>query len=205
MKVSIGQAAKELGVSNPTLRRWEAEGKYRSVRTPKGHRRYDRAHLPVLKPYAAGRTNRRTVCYAGGSSRDQKEDLVRQGSLLETVCAVNGWPYAGVQDVGSGLNDNPKGMPQLIQWVCSGTVGGLVQTNQDRRLRLGSELVFSQCEANNAEVVIINQGEQPLSEEAELVPEVLELIAVFSARWSGSGSPKNRKLVETLREVAEQR
>ncbi|RPI29429.1 MAG: MerR family DNA-binding transcriptional regulator, partial [Chloroflexota bacterium] len=34
MRVSIGQAAKELGVSIPTLRRWEAEGKIRSERTP---------------------------------------------------------------------------------------------------------------------------------------------------------------------------
>ena len=204
MKVSIGQAAKELGVSIPTLRRWEAEGKMYSERTPKGHRRYDLAQLHGLKPYEVSKTNRPTVCYARVSSHDQKEDLVRQVALLEIFCAANGWTYEIVQDLGSGLNYNKRGLQQLIKRICSGTVGRLVLTNKDRLLRLGSELVFSLCEAYNTEVVIINQGEQPLSFEEELAQDVLEIITVFSARLYGSRSHKNRKLVETLREVAEQ-
>ncbi len=204
MKISIGQAAKELGVSIPTLRRWEAEGKIQAERTPKGHRRYDLAQLRGLKPYETSKTNRPTVCYARVSSHDQKEDLVRQAALLETFCAANGWTYEIVQDLGSGLNYNKRGLQQLIKRICSGTVGRLVLTNKDRLLRFGSELVFSLCEAYNIEVVIINQGEQPLSFEEELAQDVLEIITVFSARLYGSRSHKNRKLVETLREVAEQ-
>ncbi|MCX6068542.1 MAG: MerR family DNA-binding transcriptional regulator, partial [Chloroflexi bacterium] len=34
MKISIWQAAKELGVSIATLRRWEADGKIQAERTP---------------------------------------------------------------------------------------------------------------------------------------------------------------------------
>jgi len=204
MKVSIGQAAKELGVSIPTLRRWEAEGKIQAERTPKGHRRYDLAQLHGLKPYETSKTNRPTVCYARVSSHDQKEDLVRQVALLETFCAANGWTYEIVQDLGSGLNYNKRGLQQLIKRICSGTVGRLVLTNKDRLLRFGSELVFSLCEAYNTEVVLINQGEQPLSFEEELAQDVLEIITVFSARLYGSRSHKNRKLVETLREAAEQ-
>lgn len=204
MKVSIGQAAKELGVSIPTLRRWEAEGKIQAERTPKGHRRYDLAQLRGLKPYETSKTNRPTVCYARVSSHDQKEDLVRQVALLETFCAANGWSYEIVQDLGSGLNYNKRGLQQLIKRICSGTVGRLVLTNKDRLLRFGSELIFSLCEAYNTEVVLINQGEQPLSFEEELAQDVLEIITVFSARLYGSRSHKNRKLVETLREVAEQ-
>jgi putative resolvase len=41
MKMSIGQAAKEFGVSIPTLRRWEAQGKIQPERTPNGHHRDD--------------------------------------------------------------------------------------------------------------------------------------------------------------------
>ena len=204
MKVSIGQAAKELGVSIPTLRRWEAEGKIQAERTPKGHRRYDLAQLRGLKPYETSKTNRPTVCYARVSSHDQKENLVRQVALLETFCAANGWSYEIVQDLGSGLNYNKRGLQQLIKRICSGTAGRLVLTNKDRLLRFGSELIFSLCEAYNTEVVLINQGEQPLSFEEELAQDVLEIITVFSARLYGSRSHKNRKLVETLREVAEQ-
>ena len=45
MKTSIGQAAKELGVSRDTLRRWEKNGKIKVERTLKGHRRYNLATL----------------------------------------------------------------------------------------------------------------------------------------------------------------
>lgn len=38
--LTIGQAAKYLGVSKDTLRRWEKRGKMKSYRTPGGRRRY---------------------------------------------------------------------------------------------------------------------------------------------------------------------
>ena len=50
MKISIGQAAKELGVSQETLRRWEAAGKIEVERTPNGHRRYHLAKLHGIAP-----------------------------------------------------------------------------------------------------------------------------------------------------------
>ncbi|MCG5517253.1 MerR family transcriptional regulator, partial [Ectothiorhodospira sp. 9100] len=39
--VSIGEAAKALGVSITTLRRWEASGRLVPEHTAGGHRRYD--------------------------------------------------------------------------------------------------------------------------------------------------------------------
>lgn len=204
MKVSIGLAAKELGVSIPTLRRWEAEGKIQAERTPSGHRRYDVAQLRGLKPYETSKTNRPTLCYARVSSHDQRDDLIRQVQLLEAFCAANGWTYEVMQDLGSGLNYKKQGLQQLIRRICSGSVGRLVLTNKDRLVRFGSELIFSLCETFNTEVVLINQGEQPLSFEEELAQDVLEIISVFSARLYGGRSHKNRKLVESLREVAEQ-
>lgn len=203
MKLRISQAAKELGVSQETLRRWEAAGKIEVERTPNGHRRYDLVKLYGLvpRPPAGGRP---TLAYARVSSHDQKEDLVRQVILLESFCAANGWTYEVIQDLGSGMNYQKKGLQQLIKRICSGEVGRLVLTHKDRLLRFGSELVFALCEAYHTEVVIINQGEQALSFEEELAQDVLEIITVFSARLYGSRSHQNRKLVERLREAAEQ-
>jgi putative resolvase len=203
LKISIGHAAKELGVSIPTLRRWEAEGKIHSARTPHGHRRYDLTQLRGLKPCEASKTNRPILCYAR-ASHDQKVDLLRQVSLLETFCAGSGWTQEIMQDLGSGLNYNKKGLQQLIKRICEGSIGRMVLTNKDRLLRFGSELVFSLCEIFSVEVVMINQGEQPLSFEEELTQDVLEIITVFSARLYGSRSRENHRLVETLREAAEQ-
>jgi len=51
---SIGDAAKYLGVSKDTLRRWERRGKFKSYRTPGGRRRYTMYDLELaIKPQKA--------------------------------------------------------------------------------------------------------------------------------------------------------
>jgi predicted site-specific integrase-resolvase len=79
-----------------------------------------------------------------------------------------------------------------------------VLTHKDRLLHFGSELVFAVGKAYNTEVVIINQGLQPLSIEEELAQDVLEILTVFSARLYGSRRQKDRKLSETLREAVKE-
>lgn len=43
--LTVGQAAKRLGVTVATVRRWEREGKISAQRTPGGQRRFDRAEI----------------------------------------------------------------------------------------------------------------------------------------------------------------
>ena len=200
MKASIGKVAKELGMSKVTLRRWEAAGKITSERTPKGHRRYDLAKLLGVFPRVQS-LQKNTVAYARVSSHDQKNDLTRQASVLESFCAANGWTYEIIQDLGSGLNYQKRGLRKLIQSICSGTIDRLVLTHKDRLLRFGAELIFSLCEQFGVEVVIINKTESA-SFEDDLVQDVLEIITVFSARLYGARSHKNQKLLEALQEVA---
>ena len=71
----------------------------------------------------------------------------------------NGWVYEVIEDVGSGLNYQKKGLRQLITRICSGEIERLVITHKDRLLRFGSELVFSLCEHFGTEVVIVNASE----------------------------------------------
>lgn len=47
--VPIGDAARVLGVSVDTMRRWEREGKISSVRTLGRQRRYDMAAIETLR------------------------------------------------------------------------------------------------------------------------------------------------------------
>lgn len=46
--IRVGEAAKLLGISNDTLKRWEKAGLISSVRTPTGHRRFDRDEVLSL-------------------------------------------------------------------------------------------------------------------------------------------------------------
>ena len=174
MRVSIDAAVKELGVSRDTFRRWEAAGKIEVERTPNGHRRYDLAKLHSIRPSKVP-AERITLAYARVSSQDQKDDLRTQVVLLESFCAANGWSYEVVQDLGSGLNYNKRGLRQLIKRICAGDIRHLVVTHKDRLLRFGTEIVFGLCEEFNVEVTIINQSNKPISFEEELDRDVLEI------------------------------
>lgn len=199
----IGEAARYLGVSIQTLRRWEYEGRVPPAqRTAGGQRRYDLSQLQPSAQKVLETAHRKTIAYARVSSHDQKDDLDRQKHMLEMYCASQGWTFEVLGDLGSGLNYRKKGLKMLLQGIISGSVGRLVLTHKDRLLRFGAELIFALCEEKGVEVVMINQGDAPSFEE-ELAQDVLEIIAVFSARLYGSRSRKNKKLMSDLKKVAE--
>jgi Predicted site-specific integrase-resolvase len=144
--ISIGDAAKELGISTKTLRRWTDTGKIKFERSPTGQRRFFLADiLRITRRDFNQLDNRITINYARVSSHDQKADLVRQAQVLEAFSATNGWQFETIQDLGSGLNYNNRGLQKLLKRIMQGDVGRLVLTHKDRLLRLGAELVFAMC------------------------------------------------------------
>ena len=191
------KAAELLGVSTRTLLRWEDQGKIKPTRTAGGHRRYDINDLLGTKTDA-----NLTLGYARVSSHDQKPDLERQVTVLEAYCAKHGWEFEVIADLGSGMNYRKRGLIRLIKLITTYQVERLVLTHKDRLLRFGSDLIFTLCEQFGTEVVIINRSEDSTYEE-DLAQDVLEIITVFSARLYGSRSHKNKKVVEQLREVAQ--
>ena len=208
--VSIAEAAKALGVSPQTLRRWEREGKaVPTEKTVGGRRRYDLAKLRPDLFRAESVADRKTIAYARVSSHDQKEDLERQKKVLEMYCAAAGWTYEIVADLGSGMNYRKKGLKRLIDGILDESVGRLVLTHKDRLLRFGAELVFAVCEAKNVEVVILNRGGSSRGEDAafeeELASDVLEIADIFSSRLYGSRSQKAQAIVDGLRKASEGR
>lgn len=194
--VKIGKAAKILGVTPHTLRKWEKEGQLVPERRSSGGTRFYNEdqlipHKVVSKP---------TLAYARVSSYDQKEDLKRQIEMLTQYCVANGWDYRVIDDLGSGLNYKKKGLKEVISLIINEEVSRIVVTHKDRLLRFGSELVFMICENKGIDVEIINKGEE-LSFEEELAQDVLEIITVFSAKLYGSRSKKHKEVMETMRNV----
>ncbi|AQV98326.1 MerR family DNA-binding transcriptional regulator [Cupriavidus necator] len=200
--VGIQEAATFLGVAAQTLRRWEREGRLvPDERTLGGRRRYDLSRLRPEQFRAAGDA-RRTVGYARVSGDDRKEDLAQQRQALALYCARQGWTFEVIADLGPGMDYHRPGLRRLLGDIIEARIGRLVITRKDRLLRLGAELVFALCEARNVEVVILNQGEDPDFEQ-ELASDVLELIAVFSARLYGSRSHRSQTLLDDMRRAAE--
>ena len=198
--LSIKKAAEFLGVSPQTLRRWERNNKIKpSHRTTGGQRRYDITKLQPIRTIEV--CNLPTIAYARVSSHDQKDDLQRQIQMVEMYCSAQGWQYEVIQDLGSGMNYNKRGLKDLLNRILNGQIRRLVLTHKDRLLRFGAELVFSICAVKKIEIVIINQGDEPSFEE-ELAKDVLEIITVFSARLYGSRSHKNKQFMDNLKKAA---
>lgn len=199
MKVPIGKAAKEAGVTVVTLRAWEKAGKIVSERTQGGHRRYE---LESVLNYANRNMPQEkvTAIYARVSTPGKKNDLDTQRQVLQLYCASKGWKYKTIEDIGSGLNYSKKGLLELIKLIETNQIERIVLNYKDRLLRFGSELVFEICKFHNVEVVILTEDEEKSYEE-ELVDDALSIITVFSAKLYGSRSHKNKSIVEKAKEL----
>ena len=193
--IKIGEAAKSLGVSIQTLRRWEETGYLLPDRKSPGNTRYYNLDKLINKKNF---DDDLTICYARVSSHDQKEDLKRQAEVLAAYSTKQGWNFQVIQDLGSGMNYQKKGLKNLINLILEKKFSRLVLTHKDRLLRFGAELIFALCEAKQIEVVIINKGDE-VSFEEELAQDVLEIITVFSARLYGSRSRKNKRLIDAAK------
>ena len=113
MFVSIGEAAKVLGVSISTLRRWEQQGNCKPEhRTAGGHRRYSLESLRCFiskDSIKSQNDTRQAYAYARVSSHDQKPDLIRQEERLSLYCKTNKLDFVLISDLGSGINYKKKG------------------------------------------------------------------------------------------------
>jgi predicted site-specific integrase-resolvase len=207
MLVRLKEAAKHLGVHPDTLRRWANSNKVKVAGLTQGKQRlFDLCELENLLRSPSNKIvskEKITIAYARVSSHDQKEDLKRQIKQLELFCSAHGWSYELISDLGSGINYKKRGLKELLKKICYGEVERLVITHKDRLLRFGSELIFSLCSMTSCEVVIINAADESSFEE-DLTRDVLEIITVFSARLYGARSHKNKKIMQKLKEVADE-
>ena len=187
---SIGKAAEILGVSIPTLRRWDKLNKLSSTfRTFGNHRRFNITEVYKILNRGESRLN---ICYARVSSHDQKKDLETQSLKLENHCIENKIENIEViKDLGSGLNFKKKGLKRLISLIITSKINTIYLTHKDRLLRFGSDLIINIAKKFGTKVICLS--EKTLSFEEQLANDVLEIITVCSARLYGSRSHKNKE------------
>lgn len=193
--LTIKEASEFLGVSIPTMRRWENEGKITSYRTTGKHRRYDKNDLIRFKSKEDD-SYKITIAYCRVSSSDQKQDLQRQIDNVSNYCIAKGYQFKVISDLGSGLNYNKKGLKELISLICSEEIDRIVINYKDRLIRFGYEMIEQLCTIYNVKIEVINHTEDKSYEE-ELVEDVLFVITVFSSKLYGSRSHKSKKIKDT--------
>jgi diguanylate cyclase (GGDEF)-like protein/excisionase family DNA binding protein len=107
--VTLGQAAKLLGISASTLRRWTEDGRVNAVRTSGGHRRFRLSELTRLRPSGASQLR---VPAMPDTAIPGIGDLL-QADGVELATAVGRSLYAGP----SGWFGRPEAIDPLRAWV----------------------------------------------------------------------------------------
>lgn len=173
MKYVTPQKASEmLGVSISTLRRWDSEGKIRTIRTPGGQRRF------CVEEYEP-QDNKQIVLYARVSTPSQKDDLKRQVDYLQSI-----YPKGElVTEVGSGLNFKRRKFLSILERILKSDISILVVAYSDRLVRFGFPLIEWLCQKTECKLVVLN--ERQLSPEQELVEDILSILHCFSSRLYG--------------------
>ncbi len=188
-------AANTLGVCLRTLRRWEAQGKIETIKTPSGQRRYN---VEKFLQEETGGTTTTTVIYARVSTRQQKGDLDRQVERLSAI-----YPGAEIiKEVGGGLNFRRKKFITLLGRVLQNDISIIVVAHKDRLARFGFDLVEWLCEQFNCKIVVLNQTN--LSPQAELVQDLIAILHSFSSRLYSIRRIQNQVKKELQTEVEAQ-
>jgi predicted site-specific integrase-resolvase len=184
------KAAEMLGVHQRTLYLWEEKGLIETIRTPSNQRLYNvKKYLDNLKCENKACENldeldtkdKINICYVRVSSNGQKDDLERQKEQM-----VNKYPnHVLIEDIGSGLNLNKRGIKKIIKLAINGKVNELVVAYKDRLTRFGFELIEELItEYSNGKIIILNETEK-IEPEEELVKDMMAIMNVYVAKMNG--------------------
>jgi predicted site-specific integrase-resolvase len=210
------EALKILGMSAMTLLKMEKENKIEIIKTIGGHRKYNvekfindnkKESEKIEKTEnvkkekdeekeSNKKKERKNICYIRVSTVGQKSDLEHQKAYMKGKYK----DYEIIEDIGSGINFNRKGLKKIIKLGINGNINKLVVAYKDRLTRFGFELIEEIIkEYSNGEIIIENDKKIKEPEE-ELVYDVLEILNVYTAKMNGLRKYKNKKdnKIETL-------
>ncbi|MBD3185754.1 IS607 family transposase [Candidatus Bathyarchaeota archaeon] len=206
--LGIGAVASMIGVCTKTLRRWDKSGRLKpSHRTAGNHHRYSRLQVLVLLEGAAGndmegaRAGEQACAaiYSRVSSSRQKKsgELDRQEGVLKKHCEKAGYRVTGVyRDVGSGLNDNRKGLLKLLKDVTRGKHDVVVVNYQDRLSRFGLNVIKEHLAGWDVTLEVIHPTVVEGTLHAWLITDLTAILYFFMGRLyrSRRGSKKGGKV-----------
>ncbi|MFC7198955.1 IS607 family transposase [Halospeciosus flavus] len=195
---SIGEFADELGVHPQTVKRWCRNGDLDYTRTPGGERRIP--HRELRRLAGDTRPTDRVALYARVSTHGQKDngDLDRQLDQLTDYAHDHGWTVENTYtDVGSGLNEDRRGLNSLLDDVQDADYGRVLLTYEDRLTRFGFSYLERYFDCYGVTVTVI-EDETDKSAQEELVDDLINLVASFSGKLYGMRSNKTQQVVNTV-------
>lgn len=96
------------------------------------------------------------------------------------------------------MNENRKGLNELISNVISGLVNKVVISNRDRLTRFGYGYIKSLFDRYNCEIIEVNLTEDKTFEQ-ELTDDLIAIIHRFSMKFYGKRKNKLKKFANDIK------
>ena len=121
------------------------------------------------------------ICYIRVSSSGQKDDLEHQRQVM-----IKKYPkHEIIEDIGSGLNLNKRGIKRIIKLGIEGKINELVIAYKDRLTRFGYELIEDIIkDYSRGKIIVINETKK-IKPDEELVNDVMSLMNVYVVKMNG--------------------
>ena len=190
--VSEKEALSQLGLSAMTLLNMANSNNIEYIRTQGGHRKYNvakyindnkiKTDLDIIKEEEnEEETDKLNICYIRVSTVGQKDNLEHQREFMK-----NKFPdYMIIEDIGSGINFNRKGLRKIIKLAIANKINKLAVAYKDRLTRFGFELIEDLIkEYSNGKIIIVNDKKDKEPKE-ELVDDVLQILNIYTAKING--------------------
>lgn len=184
------ETSKILGVHQRTLYLWDSKGLIETIRTPGNKRLYNVSKFLQDKKCKEkvcsdldelDSKDKLNICYVRVSSASQKDDLTRQKAQM-----VQKYPdHLIIEEIGSGLNLNKRGIKKIIHLAIGGKINELVVAHRDRLTRFGFELIEEIIiKYSKGRIIVISEPEK-LEPEEEIVKDIMSIMNVYVAKMNG--------------------
>jgi predicted site-specific integrase-resolvase len=183
------EASEILGVHQRTLYQWDEKGLIETIRTPGNKRLYNVEKYLKEKNKCndcidldeLDNKEKLKICYVRVSSNGQKDDLERQKKLMNEKYPK----YIIIEDIGSGLNLNKRGIKKIIHLAIEGKIKEVVVAYRDRLTRFGFEFLEELIEKYSGGKIIVLNEKDKLEPEEELVKDMMSIMNVYVAKMNG--------------------
>ena len=175
-----------------------------SKRRPRLH-----PHARWRPPHPSPRTSpprgRRPPSRSSGSLRprlqprsEKNGDLERQRDRLRDYAHNNGWTVETTYtDVGSGRNEDRRGLTQLLDDIQDSDYGRVLLTYEDRLTRFGFSYLERLFDQHGVTITVIEDETDKTAQE-ELLDDLITLVASVSGTLYGMRSNKKQQVVNAV-------
>ena len=134
------------------------------------------------------------IIYCRVSNTKQQADLKRQETILREYCVSNGIiPDKVISDIASGMNENRKGLHELIGLVKDGKVKTVYVSYKDRLTRFGFDYFAYMFNLFGTEIKVVNLTSEEDFQQ-ELTQDFISILHHFSMKLYSNRRKELKKL-----------